>query len=370
VGAGRGGGGWEETRPPRSKVSRGGAVEHDRLDVDGVLFTNRDRRDPPEQCLRRACARCAGPHTASVSRKASTAVTSCSISDIRRPPAPSARAALAALRRRQLLVSVGDKREEDLRQHFLAQLNGHFEGSATGETFNYEGKTDILIRERGRAASSSPSASSGMAPHRLHAPSIRSSGTPRGATGVPSSRRIAGGFLGRLHAAEQGDSRGGAATAPDLGQERRDLTAAATRRAAWRRFGIRSCWNRECLVFIGWLAASLGCSLLPGYGHSHLTFGIGDELAGHVDGDFVQCAGEPVRRWIVGRCWRAGVCAAGVSRYNPATGARRPPPHAAGGSPPCSRRRIVIHRPVAHRGAVRERWAPSSRSRSAWPNRV
>lgn len=26
---------------------------------------------------------------------------------------------------------------------------GHFEGSATGETFNYEGKTDTLIRERG-----------------------------------------------------------------------------------------------------------------------------------------------------------------------------------------------------------------------------
>ncbi len=37
-------------------------------------------------------------------------------------------------------------REEDLRQHFLVQLNGHYEGQATGETFNYEGKTDILIR--------------------------------------------------------------------------------------------------------------------------------------------------------------------------------------------------------------------------------
>ena len=36
--------------------------------------------------------------------------------------------------------------EEDLRQQFLAQLNGHYEGQATGETFNYEGKTDILIR--------------------------------------------------------------------------------------------------------------------------------------------------------------------------------------------------------------------------------
>ncbi len=36
--------------------------------------------------------------------------------------------------------------EEDIRQHFLVQLNGHFEGQATGETFNHLGKTDILIR--------------------------------------------------------------------------------------------------------------------------------------------------------------------------------------------------------------------------------
>ncbi len=40
--------------------------------------------------------------------------------------------------------------EEDLRQHFLVQLNGQYEGQATGETFNYEGKTDILIRDEGQ----------------------------------------------------------------------------------------------------------------------------------------------------------------------------------------------------------------------------
>lgn len=40
--------------------------------------------------------------------------------------------------------------EEDLRQHFLVQLNGQYEGQATGETFNYEGKTDILVRHEGR----------------------------------------------------------------------------------------------------------------------------------------------------------------------------------------------------------------------------
>ncbi|MCH8807302.1 MAG: hypothetical protein IH986_14630 [Planctomycetes bacterium] len=40
--------------------------------------------------------------------------------------------------------------EEHLRHHFLVPLNGHFEGDATGETFNYHGKTDILIRHKGR----------------------------------------------------------------------------------------------------------------------------------------------------------------------------------------------------------------------------
>lgn len=40
--------------------------------------------------------------------------------------------------------------EEALRSHFLVQLNGHYQGQATGETFNYEGKTDILIRSGGK----------------------------------------------------------------------------------------------------------------------------------------------------------------------------------------------------------------------------
>ncbi|MDE0396920.1 MAG: hypothetical protein OXL96_03850 [Candidatus Poribacteria bacterium] len=40
--------------------------------------------------------------------------------------------------------------EEALRSHFLVQLNGHYEGQVTGETFNYEGKTDILIRSEGK----------------------------------------------------------------------------------------------------------------------------------------------------------------------------------------------------------------------------
>jgi hypothetical protein len=40
--------------------------------------------------------------------------------------------------------------EEDFRQHFLVQLNGQYEGMATGETFNYSGKTDILIRVDGK----------------------------------------------------------------------------------------------------------------------------------------------------------------------------------------------------------------------------
>lgn len=37
-------------------------------------------------------------------------------------------------------------REENLRDHFLVQLNGQYVGQAMGEVFNYQGKTDILIR--------------------------------------------------------------------------------------------------------------------------------------------------------------------------------------------------------------------------------
>ena len=33
---------------------------------------------------------------------------------------------------------------------FWFELNGHYEGGASGETFNYEGKTDILIRVQGK----------------------------------------------------------------------------------------------------------------------------------------------------------------------------------------------------------------------------
>lgn len=43
-----------------------------------------------------------------------------------------------------------EMKEEDLRTHFLVQLNGQLEGAATGETFNYQGKTDILVKTEGR----------------------------------------------------------------------------------------------------------------------------------------------------------------------------------------------------------------------------
>lgn len=38
------------------------------------------------------------------------------------------------------------KSEEDLRDHILMYLEPRFEGSATGETFNKSGHTDILLR--------------------------------------------------------------------------------------------------------------------------------------------------------------------------------------------------------------------------------
>lgn len=42
--------------------------------------------------------------------------------------------------------------EEHLRSLFLVQLNGHYKGGASGETFNYLGKTDILLRHEGKVA--------------------------------------------------------------------------------------------------------------------------------------------------------------------------------------------------------------------------
>ena len=41
-------------------------------------------------------------------------------------------------------------KEEEIRDFFLLILNSHFEGKATGETFNLAGKTDILIRVEGK----------------------------------------------------------------------------------------------------------------------------------------------------------------------------------------------------------------------------
>lgn len=40
--------------------------------------------------------------------------------------------------------------EDELRDHFLVHLNGHYEGQATGETFNFNGKTDIIIPWKGK----------------------------------------------------------------------------------------------------------------------------------------------------------------------------------------------------------------------------
>lgn len=40
-----------------------------------------------------------------------------------------------------------DLGEEAIRTQFLVTLNGKFEGEATGETFNFQGKTDILLRK-------------------------------------------------------------------------------------------------------------------------------------------------------------------------------------------------------------------------------
>ena len=61
--------------------------------------------------------------------------------------------------------------EETIRDHYLVQLNGQYEGSATGETFNGHGHTDILVRD-GNANLFMQSARSGTARSNLPKPSI------------------------------------------------------------------------------------------------------------------------------------------------------------------------------------------------------
>jgi hypothetical protein len=50
----------------------------------------------------------------------------------------------------RLPSTYAEKEEEHLRDHMLLILEPNFEGSATGETFNKSGKTDILLRHEGK----------------------------------------------------------------------------------------------------------------------------------------------------------------------------------------------------------------------------
>jgi len=50
----------------------------------------------------------------------------------------------------RLPSTYNDKEEEHLRDHILLILEPNFQGSATGETFNKAGKTDILLRHEGK----------------------------------------------------------------------------------------------------------------------------------------------------------------------------------------------------------------------------
>lgn len=72
-------------------------------------------------------------------------------------------------------------KEEHVRDHFLVQLNAQYEGQATGETFNFEGKTDILVRVDGRNVFIAE-CKFWRGPKTLIDTVIRSSGTQRGET--------------------------------------------------------------------------------------------------------------------------------------------------------------------------------------------
>jgi hypothetical protein len=58
--------------------------------------------------------------------------------------------------------------------------------------------------------------------------------------------------------------------------------------------------------------------LLAGHGHAHLAVGVGDQVAGQVDGDGVERAGEPERGLVLGGDRRAGARPT-RPRHNPST---------------------------------------------------
>ena len=93
-------------------------------------------------------------------RRRSTPVTKPKVATGKYEPEPVLAAAeydhiLSVVRSMSLVIernpaSFASLDEEAIRDHFLLQLNGHYEGGATGETFNASGKTDILIRSGNR----------------------------------------------------------------------------------------------------------------------------------------------------------------------------------------------------------------------------
>ena len=100
------------------------------------------------------------------------------------------------------------------------------------------------------------------------------------ATGVPRSSRISGGFLGNPHTLSRAPVVVVPRLAPDLG--RRVGTRVAPQPVE------RLALIRDSLALDsrGWFVSvgtwpGFGKPLLPGHGHPHLTFGVGDQLAGH-----------------------------------------------------------------------------------------
>jgi hypothetical protein len=136
-------------------------AEHKRLIEKEIRRTVRDRRKTAQKVVDTVAAvgipirRREQPLTHVVPVKRIPVVTRPAVRSVRQDPEPELdqKEYDHILEVMRSMASVMEKypkvfaqvHEEVIRAHFLLPLNGHYEGSATGETFNCEGKTDILI---------------------------------------------------------------------------------------------------------------------------------------------------------------------------------------------------------------------------------
>ena len=136
-----------QTKVSQQIEARREKLRHDRGTIEGLGFPLKRRSQVPTTYASPEVKRRIVPQLPPVSTKPYRPEPTLTIGEYEHILSVISNMVMVMERSPSAFKSMG---EEDLRQHFLVQLNGQYEGQATGETFNYEGKTDILIRAAGK----------------------------------------------------------------------------------------------------------------------------------------------------------------------------------------------------------------------------